>query len=116
MATALPFQDLFGRAPGITARAPGRVNLIGEHTDYSEGYVLPLAIPRETEVELALSATRTVRAVSGEMNPSAPLSYELGAERRSGSWLDYLQGVTHVLAASGFPLGGFDVRLTSRVP
>jgi galactokinase len=116
MATPRSFQDLFGRPSGTTARAPGRVNLIGEHTDYSEGYVLPLAIPRETEVELALSANGTVRAVSLEMNPSAPLSYQLGSERRGGSWLDYLQGVTHVLAASGLALGGFDIRITSRVP
>jgi galactokinase len=117
MATApSSFQDLFGRPPGTTARAPGRVNLIGEHTDYSEGYVLPLAIPRQTEVELAISPNRTVRAVSREMDPSAPLSYELGREHRGGSWLDYLQGVTHVLAAAGLPIGGFDAFITSRVP
>jgi galactokinase len=122
------FEDLFGRAPEIVARAPGRVNLIGEHTDYNEGFVLPLAIPRETEVQLARAPGRRVRAVSLAILPPTPVEYELGGEHRSGSWTDYLQGVTHVLAAAaragelgaqaGMPgiITGFDARISSNIP
>jgi galactokinase len=110
------FPDIFGRPAEHTARAPGRVNLIGEHTDYSEGFVLPAAIPRETVVELARSPERQVRAVSLDVPSSAPVSYELGAEARRRTWIDYLQGVTHVLRHAGHEVGGFDVRIHSRVP
>jgi galactokinase len=129
MAAASPsFEDLFGRAPEIVARAPGRVNLIGEHTDYSEGFVLPLAIPRHTEVQLARAPGRRVRAVSLAILPPTPVEYQLGSEHKTGSWTDYLQGVTHVLAAAaragelapppglpGIPTG-FDARIASSVP
>jgi galactokinase len=110
------FHDIFGRPAEHTARAPGRVNLIGEHTDYSEGFVLPAAIPRETVVEIARSGDRRVRALSLEVTPLEPASYQLGAEKKRNSWVDYLQGVTAVLRTAGHDLGGFDARITSRVP
>jgi galactokinase len=109
------FPALYGRPPEHVARAPGRVNLIGEHTDYSEGFVLPAAIPRETVVEIARAPGRVVRAASDAV--PEPYSYQLGAERREGSWGDYLAGVTRVLHASGHNLGGgFDVLVSSTVP
>ena len=58
------FVALFDRLPEIRADAPGRVNLIGEHTDYNGGYVLPVAIPQRTRVELASSPSNHVRAWS----------------------------------------------------
>src|SRR4051794_40005921 len=87
MADVGSFQEIFGRAPDHTARAPGRVNLIGEHTDYSEGFVLPAAIPRETVVELARAPGRRVRAVSMDVGSVAPVSYELGGEEKRRSWI-----------------------------
>jgi galactokinase len=116
MADVGSFQEIFGRAPDHTARAPGRVNLIGEHTDYSEGFVLPAAIPRETVVELARAPGRRVRAASMDVGSVAPVSYELGGEEKRRSWIDYLQGVTFVLRAAGHEVGGFDARISSRVP
>ena len=65
------FAELFGREPEVKADAPGRVNLIGEHTDYSGGFVLPLAIPQRTRVELARGAGQEVRAWSAEMEGAA---------------------------------------------
>jgi galactokinase len=115
MASDPSFEDLYGRAPDVVAQAPGRVNLIGEHTDYSDGYVLPLAIPRRTEVQLAPGPGRRVRAFSVDIEDGR-CEYELGGERKRGSWGDYLQGVTAVLAASGHHVGGFDVRIASTVP
>src|ERR1043165_9050481 len=74
------FHALFGRAPAVTASAPGRVNLIGEHTDYNGGFVLPVALPRRTLVELAPRADRTVRAWSASVPER--LEYAAGAEAR----------------------------------
>ena len=107
------FHALYGRAPDVVASAPGRVNLIGEHTDYNDGFVLPAAIPRRTHLELALRPDDRVRVASREVR-GAPLEYRLGEERRRGRWLDYVQGITHVLADRG--LGGFDLYLRSDVP
>lgn len=115
--TPLPaFEALFGRVPETQAQAPGRVNLIGEHTDYSGGFVLPTAIPRYTRVQLARRADQTVRAVSENAGGAEPVTYTLGKETRTQGWLDYLQGVTYVLAREGFDIAGFDIRITSSVP
>jgi galactokinase len=108
------FHALFGRAPSVTAGAPGRVNLIGEHTDYNGGFVLPVPLPRRTVVELAPRADRTVRAWSASVPER--LEYAAGSEAPGRGWLDYVQGVTAALAAAGHPPMGFDLRITSDVP
>jgi galactokinase len=111
------FQTLFGRLPTVTAQAPGRVNLIGEHTDYNGGFVLPTAIPQVTRVEMARRSDQFVQAwSSATANGNEILAYKLGSEGRSRNWLDYLQGVTHLLSTEGFSLSGFDVRIDSNVP
>jgi len=99
----------------VRADAPGRVNLIGEHTDYHDGFVLPCAVPQRTHATLQPRSDRRVRAWSAQIGPT-PFEYEIGHERAAGGWGDYIQGVTWVLAAAGFPLGGFDLRLDSDVP
>jgi galactokinase len=111
------FQALFGRPPQVRARAPGRVNLIGEHTDYNGGFVLPMAIPQHTEVELSPRDDSQVRAFSANLPPNVREGgFELGQETRGKGWLDYLQGVTWLLRQGGHPLRGFDVWLYSDVP
>ncbi len=111
------FAGLFGRAPEVHADAPGRVNLIGEHTDYNGGFVLPTAIPRTTTVELARRGDRVVRVTSVDLGAAGgPRTYRLGEERRTGEWLDYVAGCTALLEADGFTLGGFDARVASEVP
>ena len=99
----------------VNASAPGRVNLIGEHTDYNGGFVLPMAIPQRTYVELRKSDGRQVIARSAEMKE--PAEFTLGEESRRGGWVDYVQGVTWVLARRGFsPPGGCELRIRSEVP
>jgi galactokinase len=110
------FADRFGRAPDVVARAPGRVNLIGEHTDYSGGFVLPMAIPLETTVEIALREDRRVRAFSADVRRGEIAEYQLGSEARGGSWLDYVQGVTWALAGSHPLEAGFDLRVATEIP
>jgi galactokinase len=109
------FEALFERPPSVTASAPGRVNLIGEHTDYNGGYVLPVAIPQSTLVELAPRPDRLVRITSADVRETR--GYVLGREHAGEGWLDYVQGVTRVLEREGFSrLGGFDARISSEVP
>lgn len=108
------FREAFGRAPEVVARAPGRVNLIGEHTDTSEGLVLPCAIDRDTWVAAARRDDARVRARSRE--EALPCAYTLGSEARAGDWGDYLRGVSAVLRLGGHGVGGFDLALASDVP
>jgi galactokinase len=100
-------------ATKASARAPGRVNLIGEHTDYNGGLVLPAALHFATEVEIAARSDRLVRGQSRERGlATAPLD---AAPR--GDWLDYVRGVARVLAGAGLvEETGFDVRVRSDVP
>jgi galactokinase len=111
------FGALFGRVPTVFADAPGRVNVIGEHTDYNGGFVLPAAIPLiHARVQVAVRDDTPVRAVSTAVGYRDILSYRLGEERPGRGWLDYVQGITHVLAAGGWRIAGFDLRLDSEVP
>src|SRR6185503_12003207 len=89
------FTALFGRGPAVTADAPGRVNLIGEHTDYNGGFVLPMAIPQRTQVAVAKRPGATARAASGNLDDDQRIrEFEVGAERPGQGWLDYVQGCT----------------------
>lgn len=98
--------------------AHGRVNLIGEHTDYNGGWVLPTAIPQKTTVHLKKRNDRKVYATSRTNERSRPdtLGFVLGQESPTGTWIDYLQGATQILRHNGEHLGGFDVQIESNVP
>jgi galactokinase len=112
------FVALFGAPPKVSASAPGRVNLLGEHTDYNDGLVLPTAIPQRTRVDLRFRDDRRVRVVSTTIGSAdgQPLEYELGSEAKGRGWLDYVQGVTWLLHQRGFELRGFDMRIRSQIP
>jgi galactokinase len=97
-------------------RAPGRVNLIGEHTDYNDGFVLPAAIERETVVGAGPRRDRTVRARS--VDDGAAVSFDLdgaGTPRRGG-WIDHVEGVARSLEASGARLRGCDIVFATDIP
>ncbi len=99
--------------------ANGRVNLIGEHTDYNDGWVFPTAIPQRTDVLLKVRGDQKVIARS-TMKGTAETSYVLGSEKKSGAWHDYLQGATKILseesAKRGGKLSGFEIDIKSNVP
>ena len=92
------FAGLFGIAPMVVSSAHGRVNLIGEHTDYNGGFVLPTLIPQATTAALAPSSGRRVRVWSRELSEDSSLrEFHLGGEEAGQGWLDYVQGVTVAL-------------------
>src|SRR5690606_41370244 len=91
----------FGRAPVWAAYAPGRVNLIGEHTDYNAGLVLPCAIDRGIAVAAAPRSDGRLRAVSATLGESGEL--EPGATS-ADSWLAYVAGVAEAFRAARLPV------------
>jgi galactokinase len=109
------FARVFGRDADVAAHAPARVNLIGEHTDYHQGFVLPMPLPQRTMVSVRRRADYRVCAFSDAVVPAMD-DYLLGEEETRFGWIDYVQGVTSVLAKSGHLLTGFDVAIESTVP
>lgn len=112
------FVRRFGRPPRVAARAPGRINLIGEHTDYNEGLVLPCAIDRDTWVLAAARDDARVRAFSRELGEA---EFDVAATRRTGGWIDHVQGIWHALARfgrmeEGTRTRGADLAIASDVP
>lgn len=97
----------------VIARAHGRVNLIGEHTDYNGGWVLPTTIPQYTEVHLEKAPEKKVTIISSH---NRSFSYLLGSESKTDTWVDYLQGATKFLLERGEPLEGFTARINSTIP
>ena len=110
------FRQQFGRAAQVVASAPGRVNLIGEHTDYTGGFVLPCAIDRRIAVALGSVAEgeQSGRAYAADLNDTRPLP--AAAAGREGSWADYLRGVAWALTRAGLPLPAVDAAVAGDVP
>ncbi len=108
------FRRRFGRRPDLAARAPGRVNLIGEHTDYNGGLVLPCAIDRETVVVAARRGDDRIRVFSREL--AAEADFDATAPARTGGWIDYVQGVVFAFREQGRAVPGLDVLVASEVP
>jgi galactokinase len=109
-------QSAFTRTrPCLTSAAPGRVNLMGDHTDYNFGFVLPTPIPQRTRVTLQVRDDDRVLLTSAQ-HPGEISDYHLGRERRTFSWSDYVQGLTHELVISGMLSKGFALSIESDVP
>ena len=101
----------------VRASAPGRVNLIGEHTDYNDGFVMPIATPQRTEITLTVRDDDRVCAWSANVDEAdRAVEYRLGGERRRGEWVDYIAGVTEAIRQRGCAIRGFDARIESSVP
>jgi galactokinase len=110
------FRESFGREPEVVARAPGRVNLIGEHTDYNDGFVLPIAIDREVRVAVARGTSSHARLVAATLQRRS--EFDVAAiEHDSGErWSNYERGVALMLRREGFHVGGFDAVVEGDVP
>jgi galactokinase len=100
----------------IEASAPGRVNLIGEHTDYNGGFALPTVIPLQTRVQIDPRRDHVVH-VTSDAEDTAAQEFTLGDEKPSKSWVDYVAGLTWTLRRAGCRgTSGFDLRITSDIP
>jgi galactokinase len=115
-ALILRFEQRFGHRPAFLARAPGRVNLIGEHTDYNDGFVLPMAIDREVAVVGAPRDDRRIRLYALNFDDEACFALDQLQRGEPADWSDYPRGVAWVLREAGFDLVGFDGVLYGDVP
>jgi galactokinase len=98
----------------VFGEAPGRVNLIGEHTDYNGGFVLPASIPQTTRVALTPDSSRKAEVFSATLGDRQ--CYLIGEEQPGRGWLDYVQGLTSMLLKAGHAVGGFAASVESTVP
>ena len=109
------FTAQFGEAPHAIIRAPGRVNLIGEHTDYNDGFVLPMAINRA--VWLALRPRTDGRVYARSLAMDTPAEFDLASlSKDNNHWGEYLKGMSWALLEAGFDLSGWEGILASNVP
>ena len=111
----LKFAEFYGSEPRLF-RAPGRVNLIGEHTDYNGGFVLPMAIDCEAAVAIAAGDDRKIRVYSVNLNESAEFDLDVETARRQGAWSNYIEGVARLLERQNIKSTGADVLIWSDVP
>ncbi|WP_347351379.1 galactokinase [Intrasporangium sp.] len=110
------FADLTGSAPEGVWSAPGRVNLIGEHTDYNDGLCLPIGLPQRTYVAATRRADRTLRVRSAQRQEVVEVPLADVAPGTPGGWAAYLAGVLWALAREGYDVPGLDVAVDSSVP
>lgn len=106
------FRTRFGGDPDLVVTSPGRVNLIGEHTDYNDGFVLPMAIDRSTVIAASRRLDRRVVAVSEDFGED---SFSLnGLRQGDGGWIEYVKGVAWAMDPQ--TLAGWDGYITSDIP
>ena len=109
------FENLFGRPPRIF-RAPGRVNLIGEHTDYNDGFVMPAALGFSTDVAIAPRPDRKLVIHSEQFSGHFEFDLDHLPAQRTRTWCDYVLGVATVLQQLGIDLRGADLFVHGEVP
>lgn len=112
------FAQLFGGQPSVVARAPGRVNLIGEFTDYNEGFALPCAIDRDTIVVARARPDRVIHVVAAD-NQNREDRFSLESTLmpvQPSSWANYVRGTMASLLHNGHKLGGAELVIAGNVP
>ncbi|GAB7271899.1 hypothetical protein DZS_32930 [Dickeya ananatis] len=116
--TQAVFQQQFGYPATLTVQAPGRVNLIGEHTDYNDGFVLPCAINYSTTISAAPRDDRQIRVVAVDYNNQQD-SFSLDApidHHPQWQWANYVRGVIKHLKTRSDAFGGADLVISGNVP
>ncbi len=109
------FHTRFKRMPRFLVRAPGRVNLIGEHTDYNDGFVMPMAIDRYVWIAMTPRLDTMVQAYSADFDQMAILDIE-AIEPKEPGWAEYLKGVAWSLRVAGYSLCGWDGIIAGDIP
>ena len=109
----LSMESFFGGAPDAHESAPGRVNLLGEHTDYNDGFMLPVATPQRTEVALGASIDGHFNLYSATLDASARFSREASAPPGFAS---YIEGCVRMVEATGISVPPLRVYVDSNLP
>ncbi len=115
------FKERFGHPPEFIVSAPGRVNLIGEHTDYNDGYVFPVAIDKYIHIAASKRSDRQVHLHALDMNDECIFSLDTPDDSEMPAWSNYLKGVAHLLQEQilqkiGHTLQGMSAVITGNVP
>lgn len=120
---SLPIHDIkqqfarrFGHAPDVVVRAPGRVNIIGEHTDYNQGFVLPMAIEHETVIAAKRRPGHRLYAFAANLDRYVETDLDHRARNADEPWIDYVVGVADELAVIDLPLAGAELLIAGDVP
>ncbi len=113
---AAAFRAHYQTEPTVWVRAPGRVDLMGSHTDYNMGYVLTMPIDRDTWIAARPRIGRVVRVHSMNVDEGSGFSLDAIVHDETVPWANYVRGVAHILKAEGYKLTGFDGLLHSTVP
>ena len=108
------FRNRFNTPAAYLVRSPGRVNLIGEHTDYNDGWVLPMAINQS--IWIAFSPRKDQRVLLHSRDYPAPADFSLSGLERKKGWENYVQGMTWALRELGYTLQGWEGMLVSNIP
>jgi galactokinase len=110
------FRSRHGSDPAFVVRAPGRVNLIGEHTDYNDGFVFPMAIDRAAWI--ALRPRPDGRVVATSLDFDETCEFDLGklGKKETDGWIEYLKGTAWALQDAGHALKGFEGVVAGDVP
>ncbi|MFD9608238.1 galactokinase [Streptomyces sp. NPDC059083] len=117
MSVAAGFEALYGAAPEGVWAAPGRVNLIGEYTDFNDGFVLPLALPHTAVAAVSRRDDGVLRLHSADVDGGVvQLAVDALEPLSGGGWAAYPAGVVWALREAGHPVTGADVHLASTVP
>lgn len=115
--TAALLREHYGQNADVVARSPGRVNLIGEHTDYNDGFVLPCAIDCYTEVSVSLSKDRQSCVLAADFDGEDCFALSAEPPAKTDSWADYVRGMVWLLLERfGVPDQGFQMVISGNVP
>lgn len=112
------FEDYFGGAPSLLVRAPGRVNLIGEHTDYNDGFVLPCAIDVHTLIAARPNDNASCRVLAADLEARQDI-FDLGealSPSEAEPWANYVRGVFDEAQKAGWPVQGMDIVIAGNIP
>jgi galactokinase len=109
------FLEMYGQDP-LVFRAPGRINLIGEHTDYNDGFVMPAAIGFYTWIAAQKRMDRSIEAYSEHFKEKVPLSLDDLSGGPTGHWSDFVRGVAAVLGCAGLTLTGANLVIAGDLP
>ena len=113
---AAAFTAHFGNSPTLVARAPGRVNLIGEHTDYNDGFVLPCAIGPATMVAASKRADSEIHVIAADFGNATDRFDRSKMERSEQGWANYVRGMIDALQMAGFALTGANLAVAGNLP